>query len=892
MHIWWRRLAALFRGRRLDRELSEELEIHLAMQEEEFRRQGMGAAAARAAALREFGGVAQTQEAYRERRGLPWIQSIGKDVRYALRGLRRNPGFTAAAVISLALGIGANTAIFSLFHTLMLRMLPVTRPDELVTMYKTGGWGKGYTSYPLYLELAQRTDLFNGVVARTGVGKVRFTPPGGRGQFTQREFVSGNYFRVLGVGAALGRVFTDDDNRVPGAHPLAVLSYEFWQNRFGADPAILGRTLLVDDQPLTVIGVAAPGFRGVEVEHHPEIWVPAMMYPANNLMNPGMWWVWVMARRRPEVAPQQVQAAVDVLMRQHLAALYPTSYNAAFRKRAFGQRLEVREGGVGLSMLRDEFGKPLVVLLAAVGLVLLAACVNVANLMLARGAARQREIALRFSLGATRARLVRQALTESLLLATAGCALGVLFASWGQRAILQFLPGDGSASFSVAPDGAVLGFTLALSVFSALLFGLAPAIRSTALAPAEELRWGAARSAGGSTLRRALVVAQVAFSVVLVALAGLFGHSLFALRNVDLGFRSQNVFGFRFDFSHGQKTQPQDPRVAYAQLARQLEEASGVQSVSYGFPGPFQMGVASASIRVPGSERTAGEPVDVDVAQVAPRYFDTIGSALVLGREFDRNDTPEGRKVAVVNEAFVNLFLPGESHPDSRWLSFDDSRPEGGERTWIVGVVKDIRHAGIQKAPKPAVYVPSGQQRNNGLPTFLVRTAIPPAKLLPAIYRELSRIGPAAAVWEPEMLGRHVDDSIFRERLLAALGGFFGGLALLLAAVGLYGVVAYGTARRAGEIGVRIALGAQRGQVVWLVLRDALVLVSLGLAIGLPASLAAAKAVSSLLFHIQAADTVTFASTVGVLAAIGLAAAWMPARRAATMDAVRALRNE
>ena len=386
MRTWWRRFRALFRGRRLDRELSEELEIHLAMQEEEFRRQGMEPAAARSAALREFGGVAQTQEAYRERRGLAWVESAAKDVRYALRGLRRNPGFTAAAVISLALGIGANTAIFSLFHTLMMRMLPVTRPEELVTLYRTrtSGWGKGYSSYPLYLELAKRTDLFNGVVARTGVAKVRFTPPGGRGQFTQQEFVSGNYFSVLGVGAALGRLFTEDDNRVPGGHPLAVLSYDFWQNRFGADPGVLGRALLVDEQLLTVIGVAAPGFRGVEVEHHPEIWVPAMMFPAR-IMDPRMWWIWIMARRRPEVSPQQVQAAVDVVMRQHLAVTYPTSYNAAFRKKAFEQRLEVRDGGVGLSLLRDEFGQPLAVLLAAVGLVLLAACVNVANLMLARG---------------------------------------------------------------------------------------------------------------------------------------------------------------------------------------------------------------------------------------------------------------------------------------------------------------------------------------------------------------------------------------------------------------------------------------------------------------------------------------------------------------------------
>jgi len=343
------RFLSLFRRGRLDHELSEEIGIHLAMQEEEFRRQGMDPPSARAAARRTFGGVAQTQEAYRDRRGIPWLEIAIKDVRYALRGLRRNPGFTAAAVISLALGIGANTAIFSLFHALMLRMLPVARPDELVSLYRTGGWGKRFCSYPLYLELAKRSDLFSGVLARTGVAKVRYTPPGGRPQFTQREFVSGNYFSVLGVAPALGRLFTGDDNRVPQGHPLVVLSYDFWQNRFGADPGVLGRKLLVDEQSLTVIGVAAPGFRGVEVERHPEVWVPAMMN-RGEIMNPQMWWLRIVARRRPDISPKQVQAAVDVLMQQHLAALYPPSYNAAFRKKGLGQRLEVREGGIGLSL--------------------------------------------------------------------------------------------------------------------------------------------------------------------------------------------------------------------------------------------------------------------------------------------------------------------------------------------------------------------------------------------------------------------------------------------------------------------------------------------------------------------------------------------------------------
>ena len=887
MRTFWQRFLALFRRGRLDRELSEEIGAHLALQEEEFRRQGMDPVAARAAARRAFGGVAQTSEAYRDRRGIPWLEIAAKDVRYALRGLRRNPGFTAAAIISLALGIGANTAIFSLFHALMLRMLPVARPGELVALNRTG-WGRGYCSYPLYLELVKRRDLFSGVLARSRVEKVRYTPPGGRPQFTQREFVSGNYFSVLGVAPALGRLFTDADNRVPQGHPLAVLTYDFWRDRFGSDPGVLGRTLLVDEQPLTVIGVAAAGFRGVEVERHPEVWVPAMMnrFP---IMDPRMSWVWIMARRRPDVSRQHVQAAVDVLMQQHLAAIYPASYAEPFRKKGLGQRLEVREGGIGLSLLREDFGKPLTFLMAAVALVLLAACANVANLLLARGAARHKEIALRFALGATRTRLVRQALTESLLLAVAGSILGLLFAVWGQRAILRFLPESSGGGFAAGLDSVALVFTLGISALSVLLFGLAPALGSTAVDPAAGLRSGARQARGGPVLRRALVVGQVAFSVVLVAMASLFGHSLFALRSVDLGFRNRNVYGFGFGFPRAWKG---GIPAARDRLLAQLESLPGVTSVSFGVPGPFQRGSAVDGIRVPGSDRTAREPAAVAMQSVGPRYFETIGGSLVQGREFDRNDTATSRKVAVVDEAFVRAFLPGEAHPLGRTLSFDDSKLEGGAPVFIVGVVRDIRQEGLREQPAPTVYVPSTQMGNPWPPTMLVRSQLAEPALLTAIYRELNRLGPGAALAEPQTIRQQIDDSIFRERMLATLSGFFGGLALLLAAIGLYGVVAYGTARRAGEIGIRIALGAERGQVLWMVLRDALALVALGLAIGLPVSLAAARTVSSILFGIEPADPLAFLSTAAVLAAIGLAAAFVPALRAATLAPIQVLRHE
>jgi predicted permease len=480
-------------------------------------------------------------------------------------------------------------------------------------------------------------------------------------------------------------------------------------------------------------------------------------------------------------------------------------------------------------------------------------------------------------------------LTESLLLAVAGSSLGLLFAVWGQRAILRYLPESSGGGFTAGLDSVALVFTLGISVLSVLLFGLAPALGSTAIDPAAGLRSGAGQAAGGPILRRALVVAQVAFSVVLVAMAGLFGHSLFALRSVDLGFRNQNVYGFGFNFPRAWKG---GIPAARDRLLAQLESLPGVTSVSFGVPGPFQRGSAVDGIRVPGSDRTAREPAAVAIESVGPRYFETIGGSLVQGREFDRNDTAASRKVAVVDEAFVRAFLPGEAHPLGRTLSFDDRKLEGGAPVFIVGVVRDIRQEGLREPPAPTGYVPSTQMGNPWPPTMLVRSRLAEPALLTAIYRELNRLGSGAALAEPQTIRHQIDDSIFRERMLATLSGFFGGLALLLAAVGLYGVVAYGTARRAGEIGIRIALGAERGQVLWMVLRDALALVGLGLAIGLPVSLAVARTVASILFGIQPADPLAFVSTAGVLAAIGVAAAFLPARRAATLDPIQVLRHE
>ncbi len=883
MKVFWKRFAALFRRGGAERDLSDEIAAHLAMQEEEFRLAGMDANAARQAALREFGGVAQTQETWRERRAIPWIETASRDVRYALRGLRRSPGFAAAAVLSLALGIGANTAIFSMFHALMLSMLPVSHPEQLVTLYRTGAWGRGYSSYVLYLEVVKRSDLFNGVIARSSVNQAPFrSGAGDRPETAQLEYVSGNYFQVLGIGPAVGRVFTPDDNRTPHAHPVAVLSHDFWRRRFGADPSVLGRTVIADGQPLTVVGVAARGFRGVEVDHHPDLWLPAMM-TTGNIMEPGAYWMWILARRRPEVPRQQVQAAIDVLLKNHLAALYGNHQNVAFRKTAMAQQIEVREGGVGLSMLRDEFGSSLIVLMAAVVLVLLTACANVANLLLTRGAARRKEIALRLSLGATRGRLVLQAVAESLLLALAGCALGAGVAFWADRGILQFLPAASGDPFNAAPNAAVLAFTIAISFAAALLFGVAPAFRSTAIDPADAIKSGMASGGGReSRTRRVLVVAQVAFSVMLVALAGLFSHSLMTLRAADLGFRNQEVMGSTLDYPAAWK-EP-EIRAARQRLQTQLESLPGVSLVSYGTPGPYQNGYSTASVQIPGSDVANREPAWVNVHRVAPRYFEILGSTILAGREFDRGDTAGSRNVAIVNQAFVRKYLAGDSHPLERVLKFGDSP------AFIVGVCEDIRHLGVRARLEPTVYLPAAQKEMN-FGTILVRSQLPREEVARALTRLIGTLTGVSGS-DPHTIRQSIDDSIFQDRLLATVGGFFGLLALLLAAIGLYGVVAYGMTRRSREIGIRIALGAHRGTVLWMALRDALLLVAGGLVLGLPASIAAAGAVSTLLFGIKPADPWTFASTGAVLLAAGLGAAFLPARRAARIDPVQVLRQE
>ena len=884
-----RRLANVFRARRLDAQLDEEVRSHLELLEADFRERGMTAEEARSAARREFGAIEPMKETYRDRRGIRWLDDLLADLRYALRGLRRNPGFATAAILSLALGIGLNASVFALFHALLIRYLPVERPQDLVSLYRLGGWGEGYMSYPLYKDLRDQTDVFDGVLARSGIWKVRMGDSHGGTQFVEPEYVSGNYFELLGVQAAVGRVLSDADAKAKGSSPVAVLSYDTWKNRFALDPGILGRAIVIDGRAFTVVGVAQPGFSGVEVGYRTDVWLPLTMSASTNIEDPGMHWLWAIARKKPGVSDAKIQAEANTVISRYLAEHYGKKPDSGFKHMAMGQRIEVRPGGIGLSLLRKDFEQPLRILMGAVILVLLVACANVAGLMLARGAARRREIAVRLSIGAGRWRLVRQWLTESAVIAAAGASLGLLVAAWASRAAAALLPG-GAEGYVLPVDagGPVLGCVAAVATGAALFFGVISGLGVTRIDLAQGLSNSGARTESGRLrigIRRGLVLAQVALSVVLVVTAALFARNLYHLKTLDLGFRNYDVLSFYLDFPRSYKDA--DAAATGQRLISRLRSAPGVLSASAGFPGPYEGGHYSGDLFVPGIERRR-ERMEIGRQRVQPQYFVTIGSPPLSGREFDEHDIKGGRKVAVVNQAFAREFFGGLD-PVGRSLGLN---ADGPADVTIVGLIRDMQHNGIRDSAAPLVYVPEAQEENGSAPLYLVRGSIPPGDLLQLVRRELTSIDGSAAIERVQTLRQRIDDSIFRERMLAGLSVLLGALAVGLAAVGLYGVMSYVVTRRTGEIGVRMALGAGPRRVLWTILREGLAVVVLGIVIGVPGSVVAARISRTLLFGIRPADPVAIGLSLAILLGAGAAATLIPARRASRVDPARALRTE
>ena len=836
------------------------------------------------------------------------MQSLLQDLRYGARMLLKNPGFTVTAVLTLALGIGANTAIFSLTDQILLRRLPVERPEELVVLRSPGprtgrvwsdGDGAASFSYPMYKLLRDRGgDVFSGLLARHAIP----LSVAGAGQ-TERangELVSGNYFEVLGVRPALGRVFNQEDDRAPGAHPLVVLSHAYWTRRFGADPAILNKTLTVNGTLMTVIGVSREGFRGIQVGQTPDAFIPMMMTAqmtpnGYELDNHQDYWLAVMGRLKQGLSRAQTEEAVRPSYRSILEDELPhmTGIRAETRQRFLDKRLLLDDGSKGRQILQLDAKKPVLILMGMAGLALLISCANVANLLLARGAARQREIAVRMALGAGRWRLMRQFLLESLLLSLTGGAVGLIVAIWTIHGLVASIPPSiGALGLSTDLDPRLLGFTLALSALTGLLFGVAPAARATRLNLEATLREQGSSASGSLSsvrFRKALVASQIVLTTVLLVGAGLFARSLNNLNRLDLGLRADHLIAFSVAPELNGYS-PQRTIAFFDDLRQGIAALPGVRSVSAAEIAILTDNNSGSNVTIEGFQAQENEDMEIRHNRIGPDYFATMGIPLLGGREFTAADTAGSPKVAIINETMARRYFANRNPIGSHFAfgAGDRVRPD----IEIVGVVKDSKHATVREEKRPFAYLPYSQEKELGSITFYARTDQDVGAIAPLLRREVARRDNNLPIYDLKTLRQQADESLFADRFLTFLSICFGSLAAALAAIGLYGVMAYTVTRRIREIGIRIALGATQGRVAWLVLREVALLAGAGLLAGAPLAFALGRAAESLLFGVKAGDPLVFAAAGSLLTLVALFGGYLPARRAARVDPMVALRRE
>jgi predicted permease len=833
------------------------------------------------------------------------MAAILRDFRYSLRSLRKSPVFLTVAVLSLALGIGANTAIFTLIHQLILRPLPVREPERLVML---AGRGKHYggnngpdkLSYPMYQEIRDKNEVFDGMFC-TYPNTVSATFQG-RTELIGVDFVSGNYFPVLGVGAAIGRVFTASDDLIQGAHPLAVLSYGYWRAHFGSDPGVLGKQIVVNGRALTIIGVSPAGFDGVEPGRAPQIRIPITMKDElprtefGRLNSNRFRWVEVFGRMKPGMTIEKAQAGLQPLFHQILnreVTEKPFTKASAFVKQEFLKMwMEVMPGSKGRSNLRRTYSKPLFALMAIVGLVLLIACSNLANLLIARASARQKEIAVRLAIGAKRGTLVRQLLIESLVLSTVGGIVGVGLAIAIDQALIDFLPvGHTPLSLSSTPDWTVLAFTFAISLVAGALFGLVPALQSTRPELANTLKdqAGSVVRGGSARLRKGLVVAQVSLSLLLLIGAGLFLQSLRNLKTLNPGFDVKNLVAFDVDPTMSRY----DPKFSsdyFRRLHNRLSTMPGVESETFAVIPVLENNEWDNWVTIEGYQAKQDERPDPHMQYCTPGFFKTLKIPILLGRDFNERDIQGAQKVGIVNEKFVKRYL-GNSSPLGRHIGMGI---DPGTKTdiQIVGVVADTKYENMRDEIPYELYIPSEQKGFADGGTIYVRSAGDQARLFTSIRDAVRGVDAGVPMYNMRTVEDQLEISLLTERLLATLSSVFGCLATLLAALGLYGVMAFMVARRTREIGIRMALGARQGSVVWMVMRETLGLAGIGVTLGLCGAYAVTRLIQAQLFGVGATDLGTLAAaSLGIAAVTGLAG-FVPARRATGIDPMRALRWE
>lgn len=904
------RIQALLHRSRMENEMDAELRFHIEAYTEDLARSGLGRQEAARRARLEFGGLEQTKEAVRDVRGLNLLDSLLQDIRYALRMVRKNPGFATVVVLTLALGIGANTAIFTIINAVMLRTLPVQRPEQLVAVGNpvlVHSWGTGTPrtdvfSYPLYREVRDNNGVFSSVLASAHLTNLRIVIEGDAENVTGR-LVTENYFQTLGVSALLGHTFSPDEDRVPGADPVLVISYGYWYRRFAGDPAVIGRKVRLNNYPFTIIGVAPPGFFGEVVGDRPDVWAPMMMQPQIMPSRPflddaNIASVLLIGRLKPGVSMEQARANLNSIVVQALTVTLDAKLSSddrdTLRKREIA--VEVSSGGRGFSRLREEFATPLLLLLAMVGLVLLVACVNVANLMLARSAIRQREIAIRFAMGAGSGRIIRQLLTESLVLASLGGMLGLVLAQWGS-ALLVSLVYAGRATgnpLSLGLDWRVLGFTACICVAAGMLFGLAPALRVLHVKLGRSLKEGGRDLGAGpnSRLRLALAASQIALGVLVLMSASLLVRSLRNLQEADLGYSRDQLLLVPVDLFSGGYRGPAMQN-ATRELLLRFTSLPGVRSVTASSNGLFSGSESSDTVRVEGA--FLNNQMDSETAddEVGPDYFRTIGAPIVLGRDITQQDFYAAARVAVVNESFANFYLGGQN-PIGRMVHIQDSSRPDQPPYQIVGVARDVHDHSVRDAVRRRFYAPltSATFDEPDLLNFEIRALGNPEMLINSVRGAIRAVNPDLVVGRIETAGALVTDTLSSQVLVAKLSSFFGVLVLILVCVGLYGSMAFNVAARTKEIGLRMALGAPRGALIWMVMREAWLVLVIGLAVGIPLGVTATRLFRTMLFGVGKSDPLSISSAVLALVAICVTAAIVPVRRATRVDPMSALRYE